>query len=103
LFKSRGVIYHAAHQIAGLPFVKKRQRKALYLVVNFHSQVAHQFPRRDMRQVVAQKPEQNPQKVNAEQDRGQYPYFPQIWNAALDYPCHPREKPRGYQVKDSEG
>ena len=76
-FKIPGVIHHPAHQVTGLLVVKVSQVHPFQFVIGPGTQIAHQVPGRLMRQVIAQKTEQDPEQVQSHQYRSQRTDLPQ--------------------------
>ena len=66
-FEITGVIHDPAHQVAGLLIMEITQVHMLQLVVGSGPQIAHQIPGGLVGQIVAQKPEQDPEQVQTDQ------------------------------------
>ena len=67
------VIHNPAHKIPGLLVMKIAQMHMLQLVIGPGSQITHQIPGGFVRQVIAQKTEQDTQQIQADQDHRKRP------------------------------
>ena len=99
-----GVIDNAAHQIAGLLVVEKRKIEALKLIVQAAPKVPYKVPGGAVREVVCEKPEQYPQKIETEKPEGEIPDGGKgrVIDALADDAGHLREKLRRRKVDDGE-
>ena len=68
-FKIPGIIYHTAHQIAGLLVMEKSQIQTLQFIIHPASEIPHQIPGCLMCQIIAEEPENHPEKIQRQQQQ----------------------------------
>gem|GEM_PF-4025054 len=82
------VVDDAAHKVSCLLVVEEREIESLHLVIDFPADVADKVPGSPVGHVVAQKPEDDPEKIQEQYLHREQPYGLKVCflNAAAHYP-----------------